>query len=312
MDLNHVWFEIFGLKITYLSVGAAIVGSIPAVAAMHRAYDWWVTREERHLALLHEYLDKEEKNISARRRDVLDSISLAHHSYLDDKRLDVASEIDDAVIQLDQGRPDRAQARLKELLKKVRSNTTILERRVVDLRKHERSLNIFLAAVEDSQGQTRSGLDYVEAALQSDGYDPDALKYKGLLLAKDGDLPRAEQAFNKLLQNATGNKAERAEAYCGLGSIAMHRGVAYYDEAGNYLKNALNNLNGLPPSEQSSLTKAVAHELLGKLLETGGWSGHSPVDAKQHFERSLATLEAIPGRSAALRDRTNTLRQRLN
>lgn len=311
MDVNHVLFEFFGLKITYLSIGAALVGAIPAIAALHRAYDWWATKEERHLALLHKYLDQEEKNISGRRREVLTSIGLLHHSYLDDKKLDVGFEIDQAILQLDHGRPDRAKARISELLKKVRSNSEILKRRTEDLRKHERSLNIFLAAIAENEGHHDAGLDYTEAALRDYGYDLDALRLKGSLLLKKGDLDLAEQTFNRLLQNTTGNKFDKAEAQCGLAQVYEKHGVEHYDVAANHLNNALNNINGLPPSEQSPLTKSIAHQFMGRLYKAASWPQHDRSTARQHFEKSLNALDNIKGRSAGLRSRTNELRREI-
>jgi predicted Zn-dependent protease len=275
METSEVVLVFLGIKWTLPLIGSAVVGFATFAGACYKIYERWTTREARHLSLLHEYLDKEEKEISSRRREVLTSIGLSHHSYLTDQKLDVGDEIDDAVKLLDRGRPDRAEARLKELLKKIQNNANILERRINDLKKHERSVNIFLAAIADNSGNIDSGLSYISDALLSDNRDLDALRFKGLLLMQKGELSLAEQTFDKLRINSTGSASNRAEAYFGLACSAVKRGTASYPDAERALANALANLNGLAPNDQSPLIKIGVHQMLGDIYATEGWDQHN-------------------------------------
>jgi hypothetical protein len=311
MDDSSVLFQMLGVKMTWPVIGSAIVGLITAAGGLYKIIERWNTREERHLSLLHEYLDKEEKNISARRRGVLTSIHLGHHAYLADQKLDVGHEIDEAVGLLDNGRPDRAEARLKELLKKIQENTKVLDRRIGDLKKHERSVNIFLAAIADQEGQIDKGLSYIADALISEKTDVDALKYKGLLLLQKGELDLAGQTFERLRVASTGSAVNRAEAHFGIASVAVQRGIAHYEDAERALGNSLTNLNGLPPQEQSPLTKVGVHQLLGKIYETEGWGQHDPQQAKANYQKAMATLGALNAKNRTVSQRMTHLSSRL-
>jgi predicted Zn-dependent protease len=302
VDLNQLAFEIFGQKVTYFGIGVGFFTVvIPAAAALYKIIDRWQTRKERRLRLLHEYLDNEEKDITARRRPILKGIHLAHSSFSDDKNLDVGAEIDDALALFDSGRPDRAEAILKELLKRIKGNAGLLTRRIDDLKKHERSVKIFLAALAERVGHSDIGLGYISEALLSEPTDSDALKYKGILHLKKGQLDDAAKAFDKLRLNNDG-KASLADAHLGLASVHEARGIANFDEAAKAASLAISNLDRLPPAEQDYLTKVSAYQLLGRLYSDPSWAKRDASIAESNYSKALVTLQSLPQESRRVCD----------
>ncbi len=302
MDLNTILFEFLGWKWTFPILLTVIAGAFGGAKGLYWIYDRWSTRDKRRLDMLHAYLDKEEKDITSKRRHVLNGITLIDPSYLRDKKLDVGSEIDAAVSLLDSGRPHRAEARLNELREKIRSNSKILARRIADLEKHERSVNIFLAAVSDQTNKTDVGLNYISDALASDNYDADALRYKGYLLLKKGEFGPAKQAFDKLKTNSAQGTIGKAEGHLGLASVAMARSPISFDEAAQSLRNAFSNLNDASLEQETILTRATIHQQLGRLHSDEQWIGRSEVAGKENFRKALNELDKLPGDRAPIKN----------
>lgn len=324
MEGQTVLFEWMWVKWTIPLIATAIAGTITAIATLYKLHERWATREQRRLDMLHEYVDKEEKNITEKRKAVLAGIQAVQACYLEEKKFDVGAEIDEAIKLLDKGRPDRAVGRLAELSKKLDANAAILERRASDLRKHMASVQIFMAALADADGDPAKGLGYVTQAIQNDAYDADALKYQGLLYlnkaapANSGepwhqlDLDAAERSFDRLRQYSNGSAAYRADAYLGLGSVALQRGAEAYDEAERRLNNALQNLNSLPPAEQDQLTRAHVHQQLGTLFRKTDWGKANIATATDHFEKALAALNKIQKRRGIAAKRHRDVTQALH
>lgn len=300
MEGHEILVELWGVKWTLPLIVSAVFGFVTFCGTIYKIVERWMTREQRKLALLHEYLDKEEHDITSKRREVLTGIQLSHHAYLTDQKLDVGREIDSAVRYLDSGRPDRAEARLRELRKKIQQSSNLLARRVDDLRKHERSVNIFLAAVSERDDKTIVGLDYIQEALDSDGFDLDALRYKGYLHLKRQELDPAEKAFQKILNNNDGSSAYRAEAYLGLGTVSVKRGIAGFEAAAQALKNSLTNSSQLAPSDQNPHTKASAHQMLANIYGDEQWGGCDNQQAADHYRKALAALKLLPQGNATV------------
>ena len=304
MDGQKVLFEFFWVKWTIPLIAAAIAGTIGAIATLYKIYERWSTREQRRLDMLHEYLDKEERNITAKRTEVFTGIQQAHSSILAGKRFDVGAEIDEAIRLLDNGKPHRAAGRLAELEKKLELNASILERRAEDLRRHKASVQIFQAALAEQDAKPDVGLDHIARALQSNARDLDALKYQGVLYLSQGELENAERAFDRLRQFSVGddNLGPRADAHLGLASVHIARGVSSYGDAFQSLTTALNNLMRLPPSAQDRLTKAYIHQQFGLVLNSD-WDGADAEGAREHLQRAREVLSEIPHRRGLARQR---------
>jgi hypothetical protein len=303
---QRVFFELFGVSWTLPLIGTAIGGTIGAIGTLYKVGERWSTRKARRLALLNDFLSREEKDITALRRPVLAGIQFAQRSYLDGKNLDVGSELDDALKLLDSGRTERAEARLRELLKKIQGNSGILKRRIEDLTKHERSINVFLAALADQMGQTDVGLGYIRDALVTDTKDLDALKYKGLLQLKKDQLDEAERSFEKLKLHNEG-EANRADAHLGLASVLEKRGVSSFDEAARAAALAITNLDKVPPLEQDVATKVRAHQLLGRLYSDLNWAKSDVAIASANYKKALALLNSVPKNNRTVSDWTREI-----
>jgi tetratricopeptide (TPR) repeat protein len=296
MDGQIVLFEFIWVKWTIPMIATAIGGTIGAVWTLYRLYDRWSTREQRRLEMLHHYIDKEEKDITGKRPELLVGIQQATNLSLMEKNFDVGIELDEAIALLDAGKPYRAVGRLTELDRKLDVNANILERRATDLRKHRASVQVFLAALADADGNADLGLGHIKNALANDSYDPDALKYQGLLLLTKGELGQAWQSFDKLRLNSNGSAAYRAEAHLGLGSVCIRKGITEYEEAVQRLTTALNNINSLPPSVQDPLTRSYIHQQLGFVYNDKAWSGADSALALQHYHQALVILDVLPSR----------------
>jgi hypothetical protein len=129
MDAQDVLFVLFGFQITIASIFTAAGGLLTVGLGAYKLVDYLRTRERRRLDMLREYLDREEKNITGRRSDVLSSIRLSEHAYLSEKKLDVGAEIDRAVDLLDRGYPQAAAAKLDELEKRLLVDERMLRKR---------------------------------------------------------------------------------------------------------------------------------------------------------------------------------------
>jgi hypothetical protein len=98
MDGHDVIIVIFGIKWTLPLIITATVSTLGGLLTLYKLVERWQTRNARRLDMLREYLDKEEKDISSRRKNVLDNIRMSEHSFLSDKKFDVGAEIDRALI----------------------------------------------------------------------------------------------------------------------------------------------------------------------------------------------------------------------
>jgi tetratricopeptide (TPR) repeat protein len=302
MDGQEHLFVIFGIKWTVTLVVAAIGGSLTGLLTLYKLIERWLTREERRLDILREYIDKEEKNITARRRGVLSSIRTASHSYLSDKKLDVGAEVDSAIDLLDRGYPELASGKLTELEKRLQTNEAILRKRADDLEKHIASVRIFLAAIADKCEKPELGLDYIDKAINYDRLDLDALQYKGLLLLNKGDLGGAELAYDKLRQTSTGqeNASYRADAYLGLAGVNFKRGPNHFSEVARQLGNAIQNMSLVPALAQDHHTFAQIYQLQGQIFGMDEWDGTDQAKAIESYKNALNSLNQIPNKREAL------------
>ena len=296
MDGQHVLFEFMWVKWTIPMISTAIVGAIGAGFTLYKLHERWTTREERRLQILHTYIDKEERNITGKRPDVLSGIQEASNTSLIEKNFDVGAEIDEAIALLDAGKGHRAAGRLMELDRKLEANAAILERRAADLRKHKASVQVFLAALADADNNPTLGLNHIKNALQNDIRDLDALKYQGLLQLRIGELDLAHQSFDRLRVYNDGSAAYRADAHLGLASVCICRGAAHYDEAIRRLNTALANIHGLPPSAQDPITRSYIYQQLGFVHNDKAWTGSDSALALQHYSQALAILNTLPRR----------------
>lgn len=302
MDGQEYLFVIFGIRWTFPLLVTVVGGTLTALLTLYKLVERWNTREQRRLDMLREYIDREEKNISSRRKGILDSIRMSRHSYLSDKKLDVGAEIDRAIQLLDRGYPELASGQLKELEKRLDTNEKVLRRRADDLQKHMASVQIFLAAIADRCAEPNIGLAHIDKAISYDRLDLDALHYKALLLLNRGDLPGAEQAYDLLRKNSNGqeNASYRAYAYFGLGTVNFKRGSAYFLDAARSLANALQNMSLVPSSEQDHYAIAQIHALQGRLLSTADWEGYEPRKAMECFGKALNSLNQVPNKREAV------------
>jgi tetratricopeptide (TPR) repeat protein len=315
MDGQDTLFFLFGIKWTLPMVGGFMVGSLTAIGTLYKIIELWMTREARRLAMLREYLDKEECDISGRRPVVLESIRMSEHSYLSDKKFDVGAEIDIAIDLLDRGYPQAACGKLSELERRLESNERFLRQRSDHLQKHAASVHIFLAALADRDNKADLGLDYIGKALGEDPSDLDALKYQGLLLLDKGDLVAAERSFDKLRVKSNGahNASYRADAHLGLGTVSIKRGVARFEDAMRSLANALQNATSVPAAKYDHYMLAQIYRLQGDMHKTAGWSGTDPTNAKTRacYENALNSLNQIAKRRNVVDSELKTLRNDL-
>ncbi|PPD06875.1 MAG: hypothetical protein CTY28_11615 [Hyphomicrobium sp.] len=292
MQEGHaILLEIFGLKITLWMLITGLVGGIPAIAGLYKMYVLWDTREERRYKMLRRYLENEERNISSKRSEILKSIRNASRSYLTEREFDVGHELDEAIVYLDSGHPEMAEARLKEIEKRLERNESLLKSRAEDLAKHRASVQVFLATLAGELKNSDQGLEYVQEALSFNPNDLDALRCQSQLLFSKGELNRARQGYDRLRRNSNGteNASYRAEAYLGLAMIEMATGIEGYDEADRNLTNATNNLkNGSDP-----YTRASAHRLRGDLLADENWHGCNLATARQEYREAARLLKEI-------------------
>jgi tetratricopeptide (TPR) repeat protein len=300
MDPQEVLFVIFGFKITLALLFTIIAGAFGVVLTLYKLIERWLTRNARRLDMLRGYLDKEERDITARRPTVLNGIRLSEHAYLSEKKLDVGAEIDRAIDLLDRGYPDAATGKLSELEKRLLADESMLRRRADDLKKHTASVRIFLAALSEREGKTDLGLDYIDKALNYDQSDLDALKYKALLQLSKGELDNAERSFDRLRQRATGNAKYRGEAHLGLGTVKFKRGPDSYGEALQSLATALNNISSVPSAQQDHYTFSQIYTLQGDICGSTDWPGTDKAKALDSYRKAKEALGLIPNKRKSL------------
>ena len=313
MDAQDVLFVVFGFKIT-LTLAFTIAGGLFTVGlAAYKLFERWRTRKQRRLEMLREYLDREEKDITGRRAAVLNGIRLSEHAYLSEKKLDVGAEIDRAIDLLDRGYPHAAAAKLTELEERLLKDEPMLRKRADDLKRHTRSVRIFLGALADRENNPELGLAYIDRALNEDASDRDALKYKALLLLSKGELDNAERAFDRLRQRATGpeNACYRADAHLGIATVKFRRGAASFDGALQSLGTALTNITAVPSAEQDHHTFSAIYSLQGDIYASGGWPGVDAAKAIESYRKAREALGLIPNRRNALGTTIKTIEDKM-
>jgi tetratricopeptide (TPR) repeat protein len=287
---------LFGFKITVAHVFTIIAGAFTVSLAAYKLIERWITRKQRRLDMLREYLDREEKDITGRRPTVLSGIRISEHAYLSEKKLDVGAEIDRAIDLLDRGYPHAAAGKLAELENRLATDEPMLRKRADDLRLHTRSVRIFLAALADRENKPDLGLQHIDKVLNEDGSDLDALKYKALLLLKKGELDNADRFFERLRQRANGqeNACYRADAHLGMAIVKYKRGADNFDGAVQSLTTALSNINAVPSAEQDHFTFAEIYLLQGDIFASAGWTGTNAARALESYRKSKEALNLIP------------------
>jgi tetratricopeptide (TPR) repeat protein len=300
MDAQDVLFVLFGLKVTLALVFTVVGGLIGVGLAAYKLFERWLTRNERRLDMLRDYLDREEKDITGRRTAVLNGIRLSEHAYLSEKKLDVGAEIDRAIDLLDRGYPHAAAAKLTELEERLLKDELMLRKRADDLKRHTRSVRIFLGALADREDNPVLGLAYIDKVLNEDTSDLDALKYKALLLLSRGELDNAEKAFDRLRQKASGqeNACYRADAYLGIATVKYRRGSL--DTALQSLGTALTNITAVPSAEQDHYTFSRIYSLQGDIYASADWTGTHTPKAVENYRKAREALGLIPNRRKAL------------
>lgn len=290
-----VLIEVLGLKITLWMLITGLVGGIPALAGLYKMYVLWDTREERRYKMLRRYLENEERNISSKRSKILKSIRDASRSYLTDREFDVGREIDQAIVHLDSGHPELAEARLKEIEKRLQSNENLLRRRADDLEKHRASVHIFIAALASELNNSDVGLNHVQEALAYDPNDLDALKCQAQLLLSKRDFGLARQCFERLKRASSGNEnaSYRADAYVGLAMVEIATGVSGYDKAWQNLATAANNLKNVPPLDLDPYLRAQIHRVRGDMLADEAWDECDAPSAHQEYSEAVNVLKEI-------------------
>lgn len=291
MDGQHVLFEFLWVKWTVPLLATAVAGTITAIATTYKLYERWVTREQRRLEMLHTYIDKEEQDISARRRRILRGIQQTTEGYRSEKKFDVGAEIDEALELLNRDKPQRAFGRLLELEKKLVENITLLEKRVDDLHGHASSTRVFLAVLAHADGRRDVARDYVRLALQHNPRDLDALQLQGQLHFEDGELAESARLFERLRLYSNGSAAFRTEAYLGLARICLHEGDV--TGAAQKIGTALQNFQQTPTEEQNPLTHALALECHGEIAR----AQQDTSTAISLWQKALAVLAGLPASS---------------
>lgn len=299
---DDVLFVLFGIKFTLPLIITIVGGTLTGLLTLYKLVERWSTREQRRLNMLRDYVDREEKNISARRRVILASIRTSQHSFLADRHFDVGAEIDRAIEYLDEGYPDRAGAALAELERRLIANERILRKRADDLERHTASVHIFLAALSERMEGTSQGIEYIDKAIQYDGNDPDALKIKGMLLLRRGDLNAAEVCYDRLRTRANGpeNSTYRADAHYGLSRVHFSRGAAHFKDALRALTTALQNLNAASAKDRDYVALSQIYMLQAEILKADGWDGFDRPKAVAAYRAAVETLRQLPKRRSAV------------
>jgi len=298
MDAQDVLLVLFGFKVT-VTLAFTIVGGVFTVSlAAYKLIEHWRTRKQRRLDMLRKYLDQEEKDITGRRPAVLNGIRMSEHTYLSEKKLDVGAEIDSAIDLLDRGYPQAAAAKLGELENRLLKDEPMLRKRADDLKRHTRSVRIFLGALAERENNPGLGLKYIDKALNDDPADLDALKYKALLLLNKTELDNAETGFDRLRQRANGqeNACYRADAHLGFATIKYRRGADNFEGALQSLGTALANIRSVPSAEQDHYTFAEIYKLQGDIYASTAWDGRDRTKALDSYGRAKEALYLIPNR----------------
>ena len=298
MDLQQQLGIFFGIKITWVFIFSTLAASVPILVAFYKFVDRWQHREERRLEMLRLYLDKEEKDISSKRKPILRSIQNSSQSYLTDREFNVGNELDAAVGLLDAGHPEEAAAKLAVLEKRLANNCAILKARAEHLDNHRASVQVFLAALADKAGNSDIGLEHVSQALSRNNSDLDAIKYQSNLYLSRGIPEQAGDSFAKLLRlsNGTQNASYKADAYLGLATVEAKLRPSNFDEILRNLDNSLSNRNRVLPKEQDFYARAQAHRMKGDLHSVTAWAGYDLEVARQSYFKALDALQQIPNK----------------
>jgi tetratricopeptide (TPR) repeat protein len=313
MDAQDVLFVLFGFQITIASIFTAAGGLLTVGLGAYKLFDYWRTRERRRLDMLREYLDREEKNITGRRSSVLNSIRLSEHAYLAEKKLDVGAEIDRVIDLLDRGYPQTAAAKLAELEQRLLTDERMLRERADDLQRHTRSVRVFLGALADREGDPVRGLGYIDKALNHDGSDLDALKFKALLLFNKGELDNALGVFDRLGVRAAGpeNACYRADAHLGTAKVKFARGPENFNTALQSVGTALTNITQVPSAEQDHFTFSEIYELQGDIYASTDWSGTDAAKAVECYRKEREALNLIPRKRDTLEKRIRVIEDKM-
>jgi hypothetical protein len=214
----------------------------------------------------------------------------------------VGAEIDRAIDLLDRGYPQTAAAKLAELEKRLLNDESMLRKRADDLKRHTRSVRIFLGALADREGKPERGLEHIDKALNDEASDPDALKYKALLLLNTGELVNAERWFDRLRTkaNGPGNAGYRADAHLGIATVKFRRGPEHFDGALQSLGTALTNITAVPSAEQDHYTFSQIYSLQGDIYASAGWPGADTSKAVESYRKAREVLGLIPNRRKVL------------
>lgn len=280
------WFG--GIEWTIPTIGTAIAGTVGFIATCYKLYDRWSTREERRLKLLHQYLDKEEEDITARRKLVLSSIERSRYQHLDTSGLDVGAEIDGILSFIERGLFDQAENEFRALATRISSKQALVAKHTEDLKLHLATVNVMLAAICDRTSKAKEGLDFVSAALQTDANDKDALKYAGQLYVKCGDSGNAIASFTRLKQRATGaeNDIYRANAWEGIALTHLQADPPDYVQALSSFENALQNLHKLAPANKDAFSEGRINTKMADIYVANGAEEERQA-ALNHYKRGI-------------------------
>jgi hypothetical protein len=314
MDAQDVLLVLFGLKINVALAFTIVGGAFTVSLAAYKLIERWRTRKQRRLDMLREYLDREEKDITGRRPAILNGIRMSEHAYLSEKKLDVGAEIDRAIDLLDRGYPQAAAGKLAELEKRLITEEPMLRRRAEDLKRHTRSVRIFLGALAERENNPELGLGYIDKALNEDQSDLDALKYKAILLLSKGELGNAERGFDRLRQRANGqeNACYRADAHLGIATVKFRRGGDNFDGALQSLGTALTNINGVPSAEQDHYTFSQIYLLQGDIYASTAWLGTDKAKALENYTKAREALNLIPNRRKTVETRIKDIETKMS
>lgn len=272
----------------------AIAGMITIFGGAYGLYWRISTAASRRLKILHSFIEQREESIAARRADVLASIKISEHFQLDQKPLDVSTEIDDAIKLIDQDRLKQASEVLIDLEDRLEKKEGLVRKHAEELRAHRASVNIFIAALADRRKKPDQGLDHIGAALGIDKRDKDALKYQGWLFLRKKNFPDAEDSFTKLRQLSVGteNDQYRCDAWEGLGFTYYGLGADRFSEAEKAFTNALSIIKQLNGNDKDGFVRGRIHDALGDLYADKSWHGHSTTEAGNCYQKAVAAFTA--------------------
>jgi tetratricopeptide (TPR) repeat protein len=272
----------------------AIAGMITIFGGGYGLYWRISTAAGRRLKMLHSYIEAREREITAKRAAVLQSIRLSEHFQLDQEPLDVSGEIDEVIELLDEDRLKQATEALIDLEERLEKKEKLVRDYANELVTHRASVNVFIAALADRRKRSDQGLEHVGAALAIDRKDKDALKYQGWLFLRKNNLPDAEDSFLKLKQLSVGpeNDQYRCDAWEGLGFTYRAFGFGRYGEAEKAFGNAIGIIKQLSGNDKDGFVRGRIHDALGDLYADASWGGHSVASTVECYQRAIAAFTA--------------------